>query len=275
MDLVGSAVRMTSRGMLATLLVLLAALVAVAPLASAEDSEPNPAGITVTGIGVTERGGDAADRAMKDARSRAVAIARVLRVGLGPVQRIELPEVTQFERSPFRCGSSRSIPAICREVAMATVTFAIAGGATADGPRSVGASATASVEVESSNELRNRAVKRAILDAREQATQEAATNALASVRQAAKVSGLQLGPIFSVAEVDPSDGLLPEILTGSSFDAALGTWGPGLFCGIIKRPVFGRDPVTGKRKVVRRTQRRRCTAPSDYDVRLEIKYNAL
>jgi uncharacterized protein YggE len=274
MDLVGSAVRMTSRGMLTALLVLLAAL-AVAPQASAEDSEPNPAGITVTGIGVTERGGDAADRAMKDARRRAAAIARVLRVGLGPVQRIELPEVTQFDRSPLRCGTPRSILSICREVAMATATFAIAGGATADGPRSVAASATASVEVESSNELRNRAVKRAVLGAREQATQEAATNALGNARQAAKVSGLQLGPIFSVAEADPNDGLLPEILTGSSFDPALGTWAPGLFCGIVKRPVFGRDPVTGKRKVVRWTQRRRCTAPSTYDVRLEIKYNAL
>jgi hypothetical protein len=128
--------------------------------------------------------------------------------------------------------------------------------------------------VEPRNKRQNRSIRRAVLGAREQATREAAVGALSNARRAAAVSGLQLGPVFSVAEEDPESGFLPAFLEESSFDEALGSYGPGVFCKVIRRPVIRRDPVTGESEV-RRIKQRRCATPSTYEVHLAIRYSAL
>jgi hypothetical protein len=232
------------------------------------DSEELP-GVTVTGIGFAPAEAEAAERAVRDARQRATSIARVLGLELGDVEAVELPELTQF-------GFSRSCPGQgprgCRRLpaaAAATVTYGIVGGGSGEGAaRSIRAHGAASTAVESNDRSRNRSIRRAILAARREIAPRAAVAARRSVARAASAADLRLGAIVSVAEAEP-------YYYGTSFyDAALGSFGPGRFCGIVKRPIVRTDPETGVRKVVRRVRSRRCFVPSPYGVQFTVEYEA-
>lgn len=234
-------------------------------------SEARP-GVTVTGIGFAPANVDAVSRAVHDARQRAAAIASALRLALGGVEAVELPELTQFG-TPVACrGRGRRAPG-CRPpaqaAAAATVTFAIVGGASGEeSARTVTAYGTADASVEPRNGSRSRSIKRAILTARREVTPEAATAGRRNARIAAEAAGLRLGAIVSVAEAVP-------FYYGTSFyDVALGSFGPGQFCGIVRRPVVRRDPETGVARVVRRVPQRRCFAPTSYSLQFEVRYDA-
>jgi hypothetical protein len=230
------------------------------------------AGISVTGIGFAPARTDAVDRAVRDARQRATAIASALELELGGVEAVELPQLTQFG-SPVACrGRAERAPG-CRPprqtAAAASLTFAIVGGASDEGSaRTVSAYGIASAVVKPRNRSRSRSIKGAILAARREVTTEAAVSGRRSARVAAAAAGLRLGTIVSVAEAVP-------FYYGSSFyDEALGSFGPGQFCGIVRRPVVRRDPETGAARVVRRVPHRRCFAPSSYDLQLKVRYEA-
>jgi hypothetical protein len=231
-------------------------------------SEAAP-GVTVTGIGFAPAEAEAAERAVRDARQRATSIARALRLDLGDVEAVELPELTQF-------GFSRSCPGQgsrgCRRLpaaAAATVTYGIVGGGTGEGTaRSIRAHGTASTAVESTDRSRNRSIRRALLTARREIAPRAALAARRSAARAANATDLQLGAIVSVEET------LPYYYGTSFYDAALGSFGPGRFCGIVKRPILRRDPETGEREVVRRVRSRRCFVSSPYGVQLTVEYEA-
>lgn len=232
----------------------------------------DPAGISVTGIGFAPARTDAVDQAVRDARQRAAAIAVALELELGGVEAVELPQLTQFG-SPVACrGRAQRAPG-CRPprqtAAAASLTFAIAGGASdEESARTVSAYGTASAPIAPRNRSRSRSIKRAILAARREVTSEAALSGRRSARVAASAAGLRLGAIVSVAEAVP-------FYYGSSFyDEALGSFGPGQFCGIVRRPVVRRDPETGAARVVRRVPHRRCFVPSSYDLQLEVRYEA-
>jgi hypothetical protein len=236
------------------------------PPAPVPEADP---GITVTGFGFAARRGartepaDAAAvaRAVGDARRRAGAIARALGIGAGIVEEVELREAGQFgERSPARIA-----------VAVATVNFAIAAGAaTAEGARRVGAFGAAAERVRPRDEERSRAIKRALLAARRAVLPAAAVAAARNARVAAEESGLALGGIVSVAEAPAS----PYGYGGYFYDAALGGFGPGRFCGYYRRPIVREDPATGVERVVRRVWKRRCPFPVRYGARIEIAYAA-
>jgi hypothetical protein len=225
-------------------------------------SEPPP-GITVTGIGfapataTADATADAVDAAVRDARSRAAAIARALGLGLGPTEGIELPQLAQFGESP-------SPP-----VAAATVTYAILGGGSGEGSaRFVLASGAASARVRPRDRKRSRSIKSAVLSVRRAVTPRAATAARRNAEVAAEAAGLSLGTIVSVSEA-------PPIYYGSAFyDGALGSFDPGRFCGIVRKPILRRNPETGANEVVRRVPRRRCFFPTSYGVRMEVRYEA-
>jgi Protein of unknown function (DUF541) len=226
-------------------------------------------GITITGLGFARSGRGAAHasdrvavaRAVGDARNRAGAIAQALGVQVGEVESVELREPGQF------AGRGTSTIA----AAAATVRFAIVGGATdPGGSREVEAYGAAFAPVSPADADRSRSIKRAMLASRREVTPEAAAAARRNAAAAARSAGLALGTIVSVSEAPA-----PYYGYGSSFyDAALGSFGPGRFCGFYRRPVFRPDPVTGEPRVVRRVRRRSCTFQTTYSLHLEIAYLA-
>jgi hypothetical protein len=252
------------------LLGLLASAGAAAKVPVESGASEGPPGITVTGIGFAPTTSEAAAQAVHDARRRAGSIARVLRLDLGGTDAVELPDLARYGAArPCRGREKRS--AGCRRApiaAAATVTYAIVGGGTGEAMRSIRSHGSASALVEAGDRSRNRAIKRAVLATRRKIIPEAALAAWRSARVAADAADLDLGPIVSVRETVPS-------YYGSSFyDAALGSFGSGRFCGIVRVPVVRRDPETGVPKVVRRVPRRRCFVPSPYSVSFAIEYEA-
>jgi hypothetical protein len=259
-------------GMLLALLALPFLATASAQSATPETTDA-PAGITVTGIGIGDTKALAADHAIRDARERAAMVAVAIGVDVGALESVEMPELTQFNRSPRSCrrAADRS-PILCRKAAAANVTFGILGGAGGDVEtvRSVTAYSTASAPVEPRERTSNRWIKRALVTAREEATRSAAVAAWQNARIAAAAADLKLGPIVSVAEGGPSDAPFPYFDLGFR-DPLLGFYAPGAYCGITKRLIVRRDQETGQPRVVR-VKRRRCVFPSTYETRLEVRY---
>lgn len=234
------------------------------------DAGEAPAGITVDGVGFADGYSAAATRAVHEARRRAAVIARELGLDLGRVEAVDLPEPTRFGGS-VACAGSGTRSTGCRPgptAVAATVTFALAGGGTGEA-RTVGAYGAAFARVRPRDENRSRSIKRAVFAARRTVTPEAAAAARRHARMAAAAVGLRLGAIVSVSETSPLSYYGP-----SFYDAALGTFGPGRFCGVYRRPIVRRDPRTGLPRVVRRVARRRCTFPTSYGVTLEVRYEA-
>jgi hypothetical protein len=254
----------------AVLMVVLVLLVlppgAEAKFPAETGNQEAPPGITVTGIGFGPTDADAVDRAVADARRRGADTARALRLGLGGVEGVELPELTQFgvpcQGGSGECG--RPAPA----AAAATVTFAIVGGATGDDlAGSIRVHGAASASIASPDRSRNRSIKRALRAARRTLAPRAATAARRNAGAAAAAAGIQLGTIVSAAEATA-----PYYYGPGFYDTALGWFGPGRFCGIVRQPIVRRDPETGVPTVVRRVPRRRCFASSPYTVRFAIRY---
>jgi hypothetical protein len=261
MEAVGTAKGIASAMALTVLMALLVPLSAGAKFPPPDDAGGSPPGVTVTGLGFARGDAGASERAVRDARQRAAAITRVLGLQLGQVEAVDLPDLTQFGR-----GRTSGPTA-----AAATVTFAIVGGASGGREaKSVHASGAASARVRPRDRNRNRSIRHAILLARRGAAPPAATAARRSARVAAAAAGLELGTIVSVAEAAS-----PYYYGPAFYDAALGSFGAGQFCGIVTRPVVRPDPETGVPRVVRRVPRRRCFVPSTYEVQLKIGYEAV
>jgi hypothetical protein len=279
----------SARGMALGLAV--AAAVAVPSLASGPSfpvQEEPPPGVTVTGGGLARvvepdrpsnesiaRAVEAAHpvavtRAVYDAKSRATAIAEAAGVQLGDVQKLEFQEAFgQFGRAVRPCrrphGRLRCRVPPFTAVA-ATVTYEIVGGAdgSEDG-REIESYAGVSAAVEPKNERSSRSIRQALLAARQKLTPRAVAAARRSVDVAAQAGDVSLGPVVSIAE--QRDPYPP-------FDATLGSFGPGRFCGFIRRSIFRRDPETGNREVVGRVRRRRCYFPRFVTVRVGATYEA-
>lgn len=270
MEWLGLARRIACGVATTVLLGLFASAAAVAKIPLGDDPAGSRPGLTVTGIGFAPTASEAAARAVGDARRRAGSIARLLRLGLGGTEAVELPELTQFGMARACPGRGRR-SAGCRRAptaAAATVTYAIVGGASGEAAPSIRSHGTASAGIRSDDRDRNRSIKRAVLATRRQLAPEAAISAWRSARVAAAAAEVQLGPIVSVEET------VPRYYGSSFYDAALGSFGPGRFCGIVRVPVVRRDPETGVPKVVRRIPRRRCFVPSPYTVNFAIEYEA-
>lgn len=245
---------------------------AVAKIPVESDAFDGPPGLTVTGVGFAPADPKAAARAVRDAGRRADSIARALHLELGGPEAVELPELMQFGSAPRACRGRGKRSDACRRVpsaAAATVTYAIVGGATGEGAmRPIRSHGSASALIESADRSRNRSIKRAVLATRRELAPEAALAAWRNARVAAKATDLQLGAIVSIRET------APYYYGPSFYDAALGSFDPGRFCGIVRVPVLRRDPETGVSKVVRRIPRRRCFVPSPYSVNFAIEYEA-
>lgn len=272
MGWLSSAGRMVCGVGLLVILSLLVPVGAAAKFPAESGGADTPPGVTVTGLGFARADSEAARHAVADARRRAETVAGALDVEIAGVEEVELPELTQFGL-PLSCRGHRQRLPGCRPhrftAAAATVTFAIGGGSSGEGTvRSVYANGTATAPVEPRNRSRSRSIKRAALAVRRALAPEAATLARRNARTAADAARLSLGAIVSVVEA------APYYYGPVFYDSALGSFGPGRFCGIVNRPVVRRNPDTGVPRVVRRVPRRRCFVPSPYSVHLEIRYEA-
>jgi hypothetical protein len=223
----------------------------------AEDYGP---GITVGGAGFAPLGhrDRATARAVADARRRAEAIAAALGVSTGGATAVEVttpfdPRVRCEGRSTGRCAPLEAVSA--------TTTFAIAGGPLSDDEaHEIEGSGSASSRPEVQRQT-SPAIRRAVRVTRLAVTPEAAKTARANAQGAAAPTGIQLGPLFSVVESTSPYG----------YDPLLGNFGPGQFCGFVRRGRIRVDPETGERRFVRLRRVRRCYRPTIY-VRLDVVY---
>ena len=224
-------------------------------------AEDYGAGITVSGAGFAPLGhrDRATARAVGDARRRAEAIASALGVSAGEARTIELS--TPFDPRPG-CTNRHTGRCAPMDAVSAVVTFAIAGGpASDDDARKVEGSGTAADRVQVERET-SPAIRHAFRATRLAVTPDAARAARANAEAAGSAAGIPLGQLFSV--VEPSAGIY-------GYDPSLGNFGPGQFCGMVRR-VFGRrDPETGRFRVIRRKAVRRCYKPH-VAVRLDLTY---
>jgi hypothetical protein len=241
-------------------------------------------GITVSGIGlsrvtvparVTEESAQqavdaarprSAARGIADARRRAEAIAAAVGVSLGQIKAVEL-DTQLADNTPCR-RSRRTRELRCRIPAFvalsAEVTFEIVGGPTSsEDARELTATGVASAPVDAPRKT-SPSIRHSLFAARLAATPDAAAAARRNVELAANASGLPLGPLFSIVEPSNPYGYQP----------LLGVFGPGRFCGLVRRPIVRRDPDTGVPRLVGRTRARRCFNPRTTQVRLEATYLA-
>jgi len=231
------------------------------PFGFPEQQEDYGPGITVSGAGFAPLGqrDRATGRAIDDARRRAEAIATALGVTLGGLASVEVS--APFDPRP-ECGERRSRRCAPLDAVTVEATFSIAGGPdSSEGAREITGIGAGSAAVEAARRT-SPSIRRALRAARLSATPGAAEGARANAEAAASAGGLQLGPLFSVFE--------PSNLYG--YEPLLGAFGPGRFCGIVRRVRTRFDPETGTRRVVRRIRSRRCFSPRTASVRLEATY---
>jgi hypothetical protein len=257
-----------------------AAVEAKGPLVE-PDEGPDPRGLTLAGSGVASvhaparlseesvrRAVEAAKpramaRAVAQARTRARALARAAGLTLGDVQalteRDAAAELGSQERYCARSNRPRCrIPLF--SAATVSVTFATAQTSTVvPAGRALIATRVAEAPVEPGDRRSSASIRRALLTARLAAAPAALATAMRDARSIARIVGTPPGALFSIAE-----------LRRPLEDLAGGSFGPGRFCGTIHRPVFGRDPATGRRRVVRRVAQRRCFFPSSASVALRV-----
>jgi len=231
------------------------------PIFPSVPSEDYGPGITVSGIGFAPLGERARDRAtaraVGDARRRAESIATALGVSLAGLNAVEVN--APFDPRPT-CRDPRSPRCAPLDAVTVETTFAIAGGpASSEEAREITGTGVGSVPVEAARKT-SPAIRGALRAARLAATPGAAEAARANARSAATATGVTLGPLFSVIE--------PANVYG--YEPLLGVFGPGQFCGIVRRTIF--QGGSGGERTVRRVSRRRCFSPKTTAVRLEATY---
>lgn len=248
------------------------------------DEGPDPRGLTISGSGIASvtaparpseasvrRAVEAAkphaiSRALGEARERAQALATAAGLTLGDAQAIT--ERDQAVESGFfqerYCSQRR--PARCRvplfSAATVAVTFATTEtSAAVPAGRALVATGLAGAPVQPRNRRSSASIRHALLAARLAGAPAALADARRDAANIARSGGMPLGGLFSIAEVRrPFE------------DPTAGSFGPGRFCGTIRRPVFARDPATGRQRILRRITQRRCFFPSSATVVLRVTY---
>jgi hypothetical protein len=284
--------RLWHTGAVVGALLVAAAPATAKPVFVEADDAPDPRGLTVYGSGLArvapparltertiERAVRAAEptaeaRAVRAARRRARALAARAGLALGRVRvvRVGVPDAERFagpleycRRVRARRGAPRQR---CRAPAFATasirVTFATAEttDAVATG-RAVVASGTSSVDVRARRRT-SPSIRAAMTRAQLAADPIALAAARRSAAGAAGAARLPLGSVFAVAE-EPRQPFTSDILSG--------TFGPGRFCGTVRRVRAGVDPATGRRRIVREPRVRRCYVPDVSSV-IRVTYRA-
>lgn len=129
-------------------------------------------------------------------------------------------------------------------------------------PPGISAIGSVAVRVPTDTRRTQTAISRAVAAANEQAVPRAVKAATQRARAMAVASGLRLGAIYGVA---------PETSGSYAWSAEPGTFGPGRYCGRVRRFAGFRILSTGRR--ARRYRRARsCRAPGEVIVSLTVTF---
>ncbi len=231
------------------------------PLGQPIQEEDYGPGITVSGAGFAPLAARdrATARAVGDARRRAEAIAAALGVSIGELRSVEVS--APFDPRPD-CGERTSRRCAPLDAVTVEATFAIAGGPDSDDDAREVTGLGAGVVPVNAPRKTSPSIRRSLRAARLAASPAAAEAARANAQSAATAAGMQLGPLFAVVEQANAYG----------YEPLLGAFGPGQFCGFVRRVSVRVDPETGRRRVIRRKRIRRCFSPRTASVRLEATY---
>lgn len=148
-------------------------------------------------------------------------------------------------------------------LAAVTIALALAGPASAAADGTITALGNGQAKVKPANRDRNASIAAAVDAAYARAVPKAVAEARKEAEQIAAASGLTLGAIQSVEEtVDPYAGYSPDVAP----------FGPGQFCGKIRRRVHRRDDAGRLHTVTRVT--RRCIVPESARATLAVTFEA-
>ena len=142
--------------------------------------------------------------------------------------------------------------------------------ALADQPNSVTATGNGVERVVAKNRHSNSSIQAAVDAARKAGVTDAVSEAHEYALQYAQATGLTLGPVISVSDVQ-SNGI-GYAYGGFGPYGPFGPFAPGQYCGIVSQPVF--KVVGGKRKLQRVKHVHRCFVPSFESTTLTVTYSA-
>jgi uncharacterized protein YggE len=113
----------------------------------------------------------------------------------------------------------------------------------------------------------NASIVAAVERAQNAATPLALVDGRARAAKLAQLSGLALGPLLAIAETSPS----PYGVFGPF--GQIGSFGPGEYCGTVRRPIYRRTKQGRRRRVGIRT-RRVCRVPPQVSANLAMTFGA-
>ncbi len=126
--------------------------------------------------------------------------------------------------------------------------------------RTVTANGAASVKPEPSDRRSNASIREAVAEARDAGVGRAMDRVRDRARRLAEEAGLPLGVVIAVSDFAFED-----------FESH-GVFGPGQYCGKIRRPIIRRQ--NGRRRVVGHRMRRICRVPQQVTTRVEMTFSA-
>jgi len=137
--------------------------------------------------------------------------------------------------------------------------------ATASAPRTISVIGQAQIKPTPGDRMSDASIRKSVADARRIVTPQALGDGRRRATELARLAGLPLGPLISIAETPPS----PFGFSGPYGEG--GTFGNGRYCGIVRRSVFRRD-AQGRRRRVGSRQRRMCRVPSFVSANLTMVF---
>ena len=176
---------------------------------------------------------------------------------------------SQHEGVPVKCfGTVVAFAALTvAAAAVATPAAAQAPVAPSPQPHTITVTGRAQVKPEPGNPRNNASITKAVRDARSEAVPLAIANGRARAAELSRLSGLALGALVAIAEAGPGAPFFFGPYGGED-----GTFGPGQYCGTVRRPIFRVD-AQGRRRVVRRVSRRQCRVPRFVSANLSMVFS--
>lgn len=166
----------------------------------------------------------------------------------------------------------------CRQFSRTRMTMAATAGVTAvavfAGPaaaqqpaavHSISVVGSARVKPTPVDRTSNASIRKAVADARAAATPRALADGRGRAANLARISGLPLGPLISIAETPPSPFGFPGQFGED------GTFGPGRYCGLVRTFKVKVD-AQGRRRRVAGPRHRTCRVPSDVAASLTMVF---
>lgn len=135
-------------------------------------------------------------------------------------------------------------------------------------PHTLSVTGTAQVKPMPRDRKSNDSIKKAVAKARREAIPRAIGNGQGRAVTLSKLSGLPLGELISISSA--TGGASPPYF-GPYFGED-GTFGPGKYCGTVRRPITRRD-AAGRRKVVGTRTTRQCRIPQFVVATLTLVYS--